>query len=217
MFPVPDPVPPPLSRWQRAMARTSMPIGIGLTAVYTACGAIAYLKYPTPFSPLRNWISDLGHRTLNPDGALIYNRGCGFAGVGVIAFFITMTPWQVGATPRQRKLLLATQALGAFGGFALLMSAIYSKDRFDQHEFWSRLFFLCITATLCLSFIVSWRRDHPNLRLSSAALITTAVVLFSALFPNTSSAEWVAVGLALIYVCVFGFETSRLLSSESHP
>ena len=38
--------------------------------------ALSVARYPGGFSPLDDWISDLGNTNLNPEGAGIFNTGC---------------------------------------------------------------------------------------------------------------------------------------------
>lgn len=52
-----------------------------------------------------NWLSDLGDRSLNPDGAVFYRLGCAFAGVLMAALFLSLTPWRLEAKRRQRRLV----------------------------------------------------------------------------------------------------------------
>lgn len=46
-------------------------------AGYITCAILAFIHYPLPYSPWKNWLSDLGNKTLNPSGANFYNiRSC---------------------------------------------------------------------------------------------------------------------------------------------
>ena len=45
-------------------------LSILIAAIYIIMTILALAKYPEPFSPASNWLSDLGNRTVNPVGAI---------------------------------------------------------------------------------------------------------------------------------------------------
>src|SRR5437763_1678291 len=76
---------------------------------YLAFALLAFARYPLPYSPTRNWLSDLGNVDLNPEGALFYNIGIVATGVLLLAFFLGLSRWKTGNNPRQNLMLLITQ------------------------------------------------------------------------------------------------------------
>jgi len=49
--------------------------GILAVLCYLVFAILAFIRYPLPYSPIRNWLSDLGNVDLNPHGAIYYNIG----------------------------------------------------------------------------------------------------------------------------------------------
>jgi hypothetical protein len=68
-----------------ALASTAIVASI----IYLAFTAIALAYYPQTYSPLTNWLSDLGNPTVNPSGALYYDAGGVVTSVALIFFFTT--------------------------------------------------------------------------------------------------------------------------------
>src|SRR5579864_5359932 len=109
-------------------------------AVYLLFASLAYSRYPGDFSPINNnWLSDLGNRNLNPDGADFYVWGCVLAGIFLGGFFVSLFTWRATGTAVQNWLLLAVQVTGLIAAASLVMSAVYTEDQFAAHQFWSRL------------------------------------------------------------------------------
>ncbi|HXN77704.1 MAG TPA: hypothetical protein VN965_02895, partial [Candidatus Dormibacteraeota bacterium] len=124
-------------KWLRSLPAYLAATGV---ATYLIFSVLAYSRYPADFSPVNNnWLSDLGNRNLNPAGADFYVWGCASAGVILGGFFIGLTPWRTTGSRIQNWLLLAVQVAGGIAAVSLVMSAVYTEDQFDAHQFWSRL------------------------------------------------------------------------------
>src|SRR5690348_12783737 len=123
--------------WMRALPAYLAAAGV---ITYLLFALLAYSRYPADFSPVNNnWLSDLGNRNLNPGGADFYVWGCIAAGVALGAFFLSLARWRSSGSKIQNSLLLAVQAAGVVAAISLVMSAIYTEDQFEAHQFWSRL------------------------------------------------------------------------------
>ncbi len=70
-------------------------LALSATAIYLAFTCVALLKYPLYFSPLYNWLSDLGNPLLNPTGAQYYNLGGALTSFLLIIFFGGLGAWRV--------------------------------------------------------------------------------------------------------------------------
>jgi hypothetical protein len=83
-----------VSRWRRGRLVEALPAYLGAAAgvVYLLFAFLAYTHYPATFSPQNNnWLSDLGNRDLNPQGANYYVWGCIATGAILLAFFLSLT------------------------------------------------------------------------------------------------------------------------------
>lgn len=78
-----------------------------------------YSTTPLPYSPVRNWLSDLGNANVNPQGALFYKIGIVATAVVLVPFFLGLSRWKLGNNPRQHLMLLLTQGLGILGAVAM--------------------------------------------------------------------------------------------------
>ena len=62
---------------------------------YLAFALLAFSRYPLPYSPMSNWLSDLGNANLNPSGAFFYNIGIVATGGVVLLFFLGLSEWKM--------------------------------------------------------------------------------------------------------------------------
>ena len=79
----------------------------GLFAIvcYLAFALLAFAHYPLPYSPLNNWLSDLGNPNLNPSGALFYNIGIVATASILPLFFLGLSRWKMANNRAQRLML----------------------------------------------------------------------------------------------------------------
>jgi hypothetical membrane protein len=196
--------------------RSGLPLALGvvLSALYIALGVAAAMHYPHPFSPLHDWLSDLGNRRLNPHGALFYRIGSALGGITMIAFFASLAIWRSSKTV-QSVALTAMQLLGALAGAAFIMTAIYPADLWSIHDAWSKVVFLSFSAALVVSlFAFPIRRQrHP------ALIAITAFCWLSVLADGVAEThwlEWTSVGGFLAYLIVFGLAMARTSKVPVH-
>ena len=74
----------------------------GITAIllYMVFSLIAFLYFPTAYSPFANWLSDLGNPTKNPSGAIFYKLSGILTSIALVPFF-----WgSIDGTLEKRKL-----------------------------------------------------------------------------------------------------------------
>lgn len=191
-------------------------LGFGAAVVYLLFAALAYARYPAAFSPLNNnWLSDLGNRDLNPLGSDFYVWGCILTGVIGVAFFLSLMPWRRTANSAQKRLLACVLVAGVFACLSLVMSAIYTEDQFDQHQFWSRMINVGFATAL---FMTPFTFRRPRRR--SRALIAVAAagycsILASWIFGAVHWLEWPSVGLILVFLCLLGWMSASTPSAES--
>jgi peptidoglycan/LPS O-acetylase OafA/YrhL len=175
-------------------------------AIYLVFALLAYSRYPADFSPVNNnWLSDLGNRNLNPDGADFYVWGCIAAGVILGAFFLSLTPWRTTGSRIQNWLLLAVQVTGAVAAVSLVMSAVYTEDQFEAHQFWSRFVSGGFAMAMFMAPFALRRAGH-----SSAILITVAAagyvsIVARFIFDSAHWIEWPSIALILVFVSWVGW------------
>ena len=183
--------------------------GVAVILLYCTFTFTSWALYPPPYSPVTNWLSDLGNSTYNPTGAIIYNLGCIFTGITLFPFFIGMYKWYT--TEKWRKAaLFITQAIGGTAAFALIMIGVFSEDAGYLHSLWSDIFFLLNLVVLILAdlSLVS----HPC-HIKAIAGYAFAVVIINLMFvfaSNTPLLEWFTVFTALGYVGLLSYNTTRI-------
>jgi hypothetical membrane protein len=184
--------------------------GMFAATAYPTLALLAYSDYPQPYSPARNWLSDLGSADLNPAGAWFYNLGIVATGAALVPFFLGLSRWKMGKRGGQRIMLLATQVCGLLGALALIMSGLYPISAFASHSFFSACVYVLLGTAF--GFSVAAVRYHPRCPRWLLALgVATALVdlLFSVVL-NVPALEWLTVALFLSYLVVLGAATDRL-------
>jgi hypothetical membrane protein len=185
----------------------------GLFAVvcYLAFAALAYSHYPLPYSPLSNWLSDLGNANLNPSGALFYNIGIVLSAGALLLFFLGLSAWKMRNNQLQNLLLRVTQAFGILGALAMLMSGFYPMNFLALHSFFSACLYILLGTAF--AFSVSALRYHPICPrwLLMLGATTAVVTLVYGILHTVMVLEWVTTALFLCYVGLLGAETNRLL------
>jgi hypothetical membrane protein len=194
------------------MRRTIIVIsGFAAVAIYLVFAAIALIRYPDAYSPLRNWLSDLGNPLINQSGALFYNLGCVLTGVVLIAFFIGLREW-IDESKRLKILLTIAQIAGILSSVLLIVTALFPLGSHTSiHEISGKMhviflgFFLTFSATVLLR--------HPVLRKWPAYFgFLTAVVnfVYGAFLHSVFVAEWVAIGMFIIYVLMISLNSLQV-------
>jgi len=193
-----------ISKWPMLSIAAIFVIGFYCVFTFTSIAL-----FPTAFSPVQNYLSDLGNSSFSPKGAVFYNVGCILTGLALFPFFTGLYKWY--PSKRWRKLLLVvTQILGLFSALSLVMIGVFSEDYMAQHLFWSELFFIFNLAVLFFANI-SLITDRRFIRSIGYYGLAVAVinVLFLA-FGSTPLLEWFTVFTALGYVGLLAYNTHKL-------
>jgi hypothetical protein len=177
----------------------------GGVAVYLIFATLAYSRYPGEFSPLNNnWLSDLGNRQLNPDGADFYVWGCILAGIFLGGFFVSLLTWRITGSKIQNWLLLAVQITGLVAAVSLVMSAVYTEDQFTAHQFWSRLISGGFAVTLFVAPFAFHRTGRSSAVLIAVAVAGYASIVARLIFESAHWIEWPSLALILVFVSWIG-------------
>ncbi len=181
--------------------------GILAVLCYLAFTILAYSRYPLPYSPTSNWLSDLGNPSINPQGAIFYNIGIISTALLLIAFFLGLSVWKIEGNRVQVIMLRLTQAFGILGAFCMILSAIFPINLFKIHSFWSSSLYIMLSTAFIFSVaMLRYHQKVPRWLLILGISIALMVILTS-FFPNVYLLEWITVFLLLSYVALLGIET----------
>nr|MDO8114407.1 hypothetical protein [Candidatus Sigynarchaeota archaeon] len=118
--------------------RFSSITGFTLIGVYITFVMLSLGLYPTAYSPMENWLSDLGNWRFNPKGALFYNLGCILTAIFEVLYMAGLSAWDL-AKKWQKILLRIGQTSGFISAFCLFMGGIYSEDFWITHMILSEI------------------------------------------------------------------------------
>ena len=188
--------------------------GMFAIVCYLAFALLAFSRYPLPYSPMSNWLSDLGNANLNPSGALFYNVGIVVIAVLLLPFFLGLSRWKMENNRIQNLMLFLTQGLGILAALAMILSGLYPINFLALHSFFSTC--LDILLGTAFAFSVAALKYHPTCPrwLLIVGALTTLVALLYGIFHTVFVLEWVTIALFLCYIGLLGAETNRL-SSET--
>jgi len=186
--------------------------GILAVVCYLLCTVLALIRYPMPYSPMTNWLSDLGNVNLNPNGAIFYNIGIVSAGLLLVLFFLRLSKWRIQNKKPQIIMLLLAQIFGVLGSISMVMTGVYPINFLEIHSLWSSS--LYITLATSFVFLAAALRYHENVPrwLLLLALLPAPIVILTSLLPTMYVLEWITVLLFLTIVFLVGVETKRLRS-----
>ncbi len=182
--------------------------GFTAVAIYLICTAVAFFNYPLAYSPLANWLSDLGNPVVNTAGAFWYNLGCILAALCLIFFYLGLEIWYK-ESKKPKILLTITQSAGIISSLCLIIASFYPLGAYPlihmisgkAHIFFVG-FFLSFSATILLSHPLApkWLAYFGFL----AALIN---FIYGAFLNSIFVAEWAAIGSFIIYVLMISVYT----------
>ncbi len=184
--------------------------GILALVCYVFFTLLAFFKYPLSYSPIRNWLSDLGNVDLNPDGASYYNIGIITTALFLTAFFLGLSRWKIEKMRFQIIMLLLAQFFGILGSLSMIMSAIFPINQLEVHRFWSiSLYFMLATAFVFSAAALRYYQIIPRWLLILGVL-PAVMVNITNFFPTVYILEWITISLFLGYVGLVGFNTKGL-------
>ncbi len=152
---------------------------------------ISLAFYPGNFSPLQNYLSDLGYYPSNP-GAIFYNLGTIIAGCLSILFsvflFIFYNQDRV-----DRVLLNILQVVGIFSGISIVGAAVFTEVYMDIHFTWSMSFFVTSVGCSIIGGVFFLRQPDSIRRIALFNIIVAFVqiaLLILALSIEFPVLEW---------------------------
>lgn len=196
----------PLSSWSGALA---LILFLGLVTA-------SYLFYPSSFGP-SNWLSDLGDRRLNPDGALFYRLAPVVAGFGLMVFFVGLKDWYGSQRSKSRVFMSIAQPFGVLGSFALIMTGWFAKTNPAPHLFWSITgTYMCFGSVVSVGIALLYCTSVSRL-FSVFCFVSAAVAITAATYLRASWLEWIAVSMLMIFVASVSYLTLRHVRRRNEP
>lgn len=173
--------------------------GVAVIVFYCVFTFTSWALCPTSYSPVDNWLSDLGNSTSNPNGAIVYNVGCVLTGIALFPFFMGLYKWHTKESWKKISLVI-TQVVGVLAAFALIMIGVFSEDFPEAHHMWSSVFFLLNLVVLVLLGITLFNHPKYMKPIAYYGFAVAAINLLFVLVYNAPIFEWFTVFTALGYV-----------------
>ncbi|HEY3272453.1 MAG TPA: DUF998 domain-containing protein [Methanocella sp.] len=186
--------------------------GIAAIAVYVLCTLAAAFQYPVQFSPLTNWISDLGSYAKNPSGAIIYNVGAGLAGILLVPFFISIMAWYKLAK-KYRYLYAGAEIFGLLAVVGMIMHAVFQEGT-SLHTLWATVCFGSLVVVLVLANAALISNPKFDRKIGYYGFVAAIIgliffVLFVAMENPPFITEWAAAYAGFLWVLLFSFNALR--------
>ncbi|WXG47196.1 MAG: DUF998 domain-containing protein [Candidatus Atabeyarchaeum deiterrae] len=187
--------------------------GVSVIVLYCVFTFTSYALYPSPFSPLTNYLSRLGDYPYNPSGAVFYNLGCILTGLALFPFYLGLFKWYTKETWR-KELIIAAQVIGMCSAFALMMIGVFSEDTGKPHLFWSGAFFTLnfIVLILVNTALITRPKFMKAIGLYgyTVTILSLVLSLLSDSIVSGSIVEWFTVFSALGFVGLLVYNTFKL-------
>lgn len=202
-------------KWQVGTAT-----GILTVVGYLVFSAVAFLHYPSSFSPITNWLSDLGNYSLNPAGAIMYDAGVFLTGLMIAGFSLSYLLWGSELAGKGKVLLGIGIASGLAAGGSLAATGFFPLPT-PVHGTLGMLFQINMGDLIIFSTVALLR--HPRyVRPIAVVAFAAAVADFNfSVLNNTPLFEWLDIGLFLTWAALMtvnfwrAFSTTRDSTFES--
>jgi hypothetical protein len=194
-------------------------MGVVSAAIYILFATTAYLYYPTTYSPLNNWLSDLGNPTANPTGAIFYELAGTLTSICLVPFLIGVNAWNTG--DRKVKIFLTvSQITGLIAAASFFMTAIFPLGVNNEvHSFFSIMIFVFFGFFEVFSASGLRRKvAAPRWLVYSGfatAFASFGIGVFSFFNHDFFLGEWITVGLLIFYVLALAANLKRLTQKIS--
>lgn len=183
--------------------------GILIPLGYVVFSLLALSNFSGDFSPLSNWLSDLGSQDLNPAGWWYYNAGIILTGVLLQFFFWGLTVWKLRGNRKQNLMVMFSCIAGSLGGLSMILSAVYPIDKIEIHSFFSAALYILIgSAFVFISVVFLYLPKFPRW-MSVLGFIIALLDLLWSVFLNTYLMEFFVVGCFLLFCLLLGLHTAN--------
>jgi hypothetical membrane protein len=180
---------------------------------YLVFTIIAYLRFPLPYAPKYNWLSDLGNPDLSPAGAIFYNTGILLTAASLLVFYSVLFSIRIKNNKVQNAMTYLAVGFGWIGSLAMGMSAVYPINQPSTHSFFCMLFFFSLgTAYAFLIAALRYHSKYPRWLFGFGIIVVLVNMTVQIFFNDVPISEWINVPLLLVYCVLIGFSTQRALS-----
>ncbi len=183
--------------------------GILVIIFYCVFTFTAVALFPPPFSPIHNYLSDLGNSTYSPQGAIFYNIGCILTGATLFPFFIGLYKWFRDET-WHKILMIVIIIIGCYSGLALIMIGVFNEDFLAQHIYWSNVFFFLNLIVLILTSIALYTHLGFIKIIAFYGIIVAIINLLFVFVIGSSILEWFTVFTALGFVALIVYNMYKI-------
>ncbi len=167
---------------------------------YLCLAIVARVMFPSTFNPVDNWLSDLGHRILNPDGSIFYRLAGILSGLMLLIFFGTIG---IRARGHRKSIRVSFMLVSIFGGIAsicFVMTGIFSEDMMPMHSWFSMANFISFGTAIGLTGLIALLGGGLPRWIAVLCLTAWFFDLVSGVFGQTRWLEWVVVAFLIAYV-----------------
>ncbi len=181
--------------------------GLAIILIFCAFTLASTVRYPVNFSPMDNWLSDLGSPEKNPSGEAYFSIGCMLTGMCMLLFIAGLDTWSDGISKKQG--LAMGQACGTLAALALVCVGIFAEGN-PLHGAVSVIFFLLMTLFIVLVSISLWAHPAFNKLIGYYAVsvvLIDAILLYTYIFEYAPIWEWLSVLGALIWAAALAYNS----------
>lgn len=172
---------------------------LGVTA-YLAFAIVSFTLYRGSFTPVGNWLSDLGNRVLNPSGSLFYRLAGIVGGAALLPFFLLIAAPSSGKKKAGTIVFALIKVFGAAASICFALTGVFSEDMMPMHSWFSIANFAAFGTAVALSAIYNLiERAYPAW-LTVVCLAGWIVDVLSWIWNDTRWLEWVVVAFLIAYV-----------------
>lgn len=167
---------------------------------YLIFSGIAFAFYPKAFTPMTNWLSDLGNPKVNLSGALFYNAGCILTACMLIVFYFGFR--KIAKGKKKAKVLLSIAWLaGICASLALITASTFPLGAFTKiHSTASSVLFFALTYFEAFSAtVILIQPEFPKWLGIYGLLTATGTFIFGVLI-NIYPGEWITIAAFIVYV-----------------
>ncbi len=180
--------------------------------IFCAFTLASAARYPGPFSPMDNWLSDLGTASKNPIGYAYFNMGCILTAVSLLLLMAGMGAWLT-EDKRNKGLLALGRACGALSAVSLVLVGAFDEDT-PYHTTVSVAFFVLMTMCLLLANVALWKHPAYGRWIGYCGVAAIAIGVAFGLtffaFDGSPAWEWLSVFSCLGWAGLFAYNTARL-------
>jgi hypothetical membrane protein len=178
---------------------------------YVTWAGLAFVHFRLPYSPTRNWLSDLGNPRINSSGALYYNLGMVMTAALVLVFFLSLFRFRLQNNRIQNIMTVLTVVFGAGGSVGMAMSAVHPINQLALHSQWCMVLFISLGTAFGFSVAMfRYYTRYPRWLLVVGAIVALVDMGVGIFFSDVPICEWIVVTLFLSYCLGLGIATQQL-------